>query len=222
MVFMGLFFRVNDSLKEKAQQSGAVWMEDSKAWYFDNPEDYFKHKELLLNGHEECIVAHDRFYIMVAKQQCFKCGKETSVIAFGLDDFYSLYDADAYGPEAQDEHSVGFVFRVSRLEPLPRDVAEFLKCEFKFHRGYSKFRGSNYIGNHCDHCGVLQGDFFLYDEVGSPFFFDSEEKVGKVSLIEVPLEHDVIVRFDSIDCTGLLLEYFGAVVPFVEYVKRLE
>jgi hypothetical protein len=35
---------------------------------------------------------------------------------------------------------------------------------------YSKTVNARYWANTCEHCGALQGDFFLYNEPDGPFF----------------------------------------------------
>lgn len=43
---------------------------------------------------------------------------------------------------------------------------------------------------------MIQGDFFLFGEVDSPFFVDSIEKAKQLKLYKVPLKNDLIVDLD--------------------------
>lgn len=43
---------------------------------------------------------------------------------------------------------------------------------------------------------MIQGDFYLFGEVDSPFFIDSEERAWKLKLYKVPLKNDIIVEAD--------------------------
>ena len=43
---------------------------------------------------------------------------------------------------------------------------------------------------------MIQGDFYLFGEVDSPFFIDSEERARKLKLYKVPLKNDIIVEAD--------------------------
>ena len=44
---------------------------------------------------------------------------------------------------------------------------------------------------------VLQGDFFLFSEVDSPFFIHSQEDVKKLKIYKIKLEQDLIVNADD-------------------------
>lgn len=55
---------------------------------------------------------------------------------------------------------------------------------------------SSYLANHCSNCKVIQGDFFLFSEVDSPFFIDSIEKAKRLNLYKIPLKNDIIAEID--------------------------
>jgi len=61
---------------------------------------------------------------------------------------------------------------------------------------YSKTENRSYIANNCINCGILQGDFFLYEEPDGPFF-DLYE-------YDLDIEDENIL----IDISGLRPKYF--------------
>lgn len=61
-----------------------------------------------------------------------------------------------------------------------------------------------YLANCCDNCDVLQGDFFLFDEVDSPFWIENSEVASKLNLFKISLEYDIVlddieISFSSTD-----------------------
>ena len=54
------------------------------------------------------------------------------------------------------------------------------------------------MANGCDHCDALQGDFFLFGEVGSPFWVDSKEVASQLKLYRIPLKYDLVLDFISV------------------------
>ena len=40
---------------------------------------------------------------------------------------------------------------------------------------------------------MLQGDFYLFSDVDSPFWIDSEEKVKALKIYKIPLKQDIII-----------------------------
>lgn len=43
----------------------------------------------------------------------------------------------------------------------------------------------------CDCCDVLQGDFFLFHEVDSPFWIEDKAAASKLKLYKIPLKYDI-------------------------------
>ena len=60
-----------------------------------------------------------------------------------------------------------------------------------------KNANSSNVCNCCEHCDVLQGDFYLFNEVDSPFFIYSPEDVKMLKIYKIPLEYDLIVNADD-------------------------
>jgi len=78
------------------------------------------------------------------------------------------------------------------IEPLSKDLLDKLKEKYNYYESYSKTVNDSYLANHCSNCKVIQGDFFLFEEVDTPFFVDSIEKAKRLKLYKEPLENDLI------------------------------
>ena len=62
--------------------------------------------------------------------------------------------------------------------------------------GYSKTINRSCFANHCDCCGALQGNYFIFDEVDSPLTLMVEgdelvEQAGKLNVLTIPIEDDL-------------------------------
>ena len=74
---------------------------------------------------------------------------------------------------------------------------EYIQNKYNYKLRYSKTTYISSICNCCDNCDVLQGDFFLFSEVDSPFFIHSQEDVKKLKIYKIKLEQDLIVNADD-------------------------
>lgn len=189
---MALYLEVPFPEKDEAKSLGAWWDAEKKKWFVKNKSDYPKFQKWILSHDEEqCIVLCDYFYIVEGVHTCFKCKKATRVIGFGIENFYTFYQKGVYEDDPKPEYANGTIFISSNIEPLPLKLLDYLKNIYNYYYGYSKFTNSNCYGNHCNHCGVLQGNFYLFEEVDSPFFIDSIEAASALKLYRIKLPFDI-------------------------------
>ena len=188
--------------KDEAKKLGAKWNPDIKKWYVQDRKEYFRfYKWITTQGR---IVACNNIYVLEGKQKCFKCGRETKVIGFGLEDYYdfSAYDIED-GLTKRVEYYNDVIRIVGPIEPIPETILKYLQKNYNYKMRYSKTTNESHINNCCDNCDVLQGDFFLFSEVDSPFWIDSVEKVKNLKIYRIPLKNDIIldasIRYSSTD-----------------------
>lgn len=185
---MSLLLNVPYAEKDEAKALGAKWNPELKKWYVENRKDYYKFKKWILGDGEEVYILCDYFYIVEGMHTCFKCGKKTKVIGFGIKSYFEVYDDESGFNYVNDEIHI-----VSYIEPLDKALLQDLKNQYGYYEDYSKMAGTSYLLNHCSNCKMKQGEFFLFSEVDSPFFVDSVEKAKQLMLRKIPLENDVIV-----------------------------
>ncbi len=185
-----LLLNVPYSEKDEAKALGARWDPERKRWYVKNKQDYPKFAKWI--NEQGSIVACDAIYILEGRQICFKCGKETRVIGFGLENFY-----DFEGSPYEDDISATYWSDVIRIAgpifPIPDPILKYLQEKYNYKERYSSTTGESHINNCCDNCDVLQGDFYLFNEVDSPFFIDSIEKVENLKIYKIPLSRDIVI-----------------------------
>ena len=96
------------------------------------------------------------------------------------------------------------------------------KEKYNYYESYSKTVNASYLANHCSNCKVIQGDFFLFEEVDTPFFVDSIEKAKKLKLYKIPLENDLIVDLDiGFGSEDYLIEKYAQKFDF-QYKGKIE
>ncbi len=182
---MALILNVPYSQKDEAKALGAKWNPDIKKWYIDNRKKYNQFTKWI-DGNE---IICDHIYIVEGIHTCFRCKSPTRVIGFGFESFYEKWDTQ-YEYEEDGNIHIGRI-----LSKLPERLESELRKRYNYFWGYSKTTKSNDYGNHCQNsgCGVLQGNFFLFDEVDSPFFVDGDDSASKLTLHRIELKNDIAV-----------------------------
>ena len=213
-----LFLNVPFAEKDAAKALGARWNPDKKKWHVQNKQDYPKFQKWILEKNEdECMILCDYYYIVTGVHTCFKCRKCTTVVGFGIENYYTFYQEGIFEGDPEPEYSFGEIHIASWIEPLSDKLLYYLKNKYNYYYGYSKFTNSSYYGNHCMSCGVLQGDFYIFSEVDSPFFIDSAESAKALRLFRVPLSADLKVICDvGYGSEDYLLKAHAQIIDFQE------
>lgn len=193
---MSLLLNVDYAEKDEARALGAKWNPELKRWYVDDKNNYPKFKKWILKEKDSAVVVFDYFYIIEGKHNCFKCGKETKVIGFGLENYIQIYNDEESISQSGFERFSGEINIASSIEPLSPELLAYLKEKYNYYLGYSKTTKSDYYANHCNYCNVLQGDFYLFNEIDSPFSVDSIERAKGLILHKIILKNDLILEAD--------------------------
>lgn len=190
---MSLIIDVPYAEKDEAKLLGAKWNPKLKKWYVEERKNYHKFEKWILGNKENVYILCDYFYIVEGTHICFKCNKPTKVIGFGVENFFEVFDSNEYDNEDNYCYNDGNIHIASRIEPLSKVLLDKLKEKYNYYESYSKAVNASYLANHCSNCKVIQGEFFLFEEVDSPFFVDSIERAKQLKLYKVPLKNDLIV-----------------------------
>jgi len=93
------------------------------------------------------------------KHECWSCHKETDMVSY---DVVFLFD-----------HSIG---DINKLDKILMEKYPFVK------ERYSKMQHRMVIANMCIHCGIMQGNFFVTDQL-----LEKYNKVGNETLIDMKI-----------------------------------
>ena len=203
-----LFLNVPYGDKDEAKRLGARWNPELKRWYVQKREDYPKFSKWILN--QGFIVVCDALYVLEGRQKCFRCGKDTRVIGFALENFFE-FEGDPYDEEPVECIYWDDVIRIAGpIDPIPGPILKYLQSKYNYKNRFSLTTGESHINNCCDNCDVLQGDFYLFHEVDSPFFIDSEEKVRDLKIYKINLKYDIVISANvSYSSTDEMIKQYG-------------
>lgn len=209
---MKVYLDVPYSEKDEAKALGAKWNAKIKKWYADTePENYVQFAKWILGNSDEAILATEYIFILENTQNCWKCGKPTKVIGLGLGEYTQIYND---GDGAQYEICEDYVDPgpeihlswVDREEDIPPRLLRYLQEHYSVKTGYSKTAGKCFA-NHCDHCGAIQGNWFLFHEPDSPLSTcveDEELKTRMRTLVVkgIPIEDDIKLNWNTSYCSN--------------------
>lgn len=182
---MPLYLNVPYSQKEEAKARGARWNPALKKWYVTERSAYRRVLEWIDGAQVVC----NQIYLVEGLHTCFRCKRQTPVIGFGFETYYEI-DGDTIEYWSEEIH-IG-----NLRSQLPEKLAGELKKRYGYYWGYSKTTQSYDYGNHCRHCDVLQGNFYVFDEVDSPFYIDGPDAAKKLVLHRIRLPQDIAVTAD--------------------------
>jgi len=174
------------SEKDRLEPLGAHWNLEKKQWQVENRSDYHK----FLPWISDYVVVCDYLYIVQATTQCWKCKKDIEVIGFGIENRFCAY-------EDRNDNNIRLVLEsgeiniASQIYNMPEKLQRYLDKQYNYKMRYSKTIGEFCLSNGCRHCDSLQGNFYLFHEVDSPFWVDDENEAKKLTLYRIKLPFDI-------------------------------
>ena len=168
---MVMFLNVPYAEKDEAKSLGAKWNANVKKWYIDvETEHYIKFAKWILKDTDEAIIAREYVYIIEGVQKCWKCHQNTQVIGLGISEYINIYgDPDHPQVEYYDDDELHLAW-VDDEADIPPKLLKYLKGKYSVKMGYSKTLEDMCFANHCDCCGALQGNYFLFYEFVFNFY----------------------------------------------------
>ena len=190
---MPLKINVPYSDKDIAKSKGAFWDVEQKTWFVPDHKDINDFQQWI-NKSKVSVIIKSPVSIALNSSDCYKCANKTAVISLASNNFYYL-NTD----ENEDEkwfRADGWSFFSMPVFIENELVGKINKLFPNYKIAYSKTAESSYWANHCEHCGALQGDFFLHSEPGGAFFPLEIEEYEQLTFITVPSKFDVEIDAD--------------------------
>lgn len=203
---MSIYLEVPYQEKDQAKAVGARWDAKVKKWYADTErKKYRTFAPWILTDSDEAYIATEYVYIIEGQRACWKCGKQTRVIGLGIGEHVYLYEdggrthcevVEDYADPGEEIHLAW----TSDEERIPPRLLRYLKETYSVKTGYSKAAGTSFA-NHCDCCGAIQGNWFVFGEPDSPLCPDAEgeelaKKMRKLKIKGIPIEDDLKLQWD--------------------------
>lgn len=183
--------------KDEAKSLGAKWNPELKKWFIQNTEDCIKFMKWIWSDYkdyEELYIIKDHLYLVEGIQSCHKCKNPTRVIGLGIDKYYQVYDENEDYNYTVDLNDIEDIEISPINEGLPKQILDYCMKNWNFKKTFSKTIKSSYLANCCDKCNSLQGNYFLFSEVDSPFGFFDVNKAKSLKIHEIKLKYDIPIR----------------------------
>lgn len=198
-----LYLDVPYSEKDEAKSLGARFNANIKKWYYHGSSQKlsFFSKWILRNRTETIIT--DNVYIISNKHTCWKCKRDTTVMAFGIGDYISLWrDGEIIDSETNvnKQHNSIHIAWTDKEQNIPPLLLKYIKRNYNVKTGYSRVVGKCFA-NHCEFCGTIQGNYHLFQENG-PFYLwaatdeEAEKKFTHIELHWVPCDCSLQLDWD--------------------------
>ena len=170
--------------KDEAKRLGARWDGERKLWYVPDGVDAGAFGRWL-PSEPDISVRSSSYFIAHTTKPCWKCSEHTSVFGFILPAGHETLEPD----EDDDERDAWYRYDEPTIVHYVTDLLPAVAARIKaFSRHYrvdfSKTTQSSYWMNHCEHCGMKQGDFEMYCEPQGAFFPMDERAASLIVLHE--------------------------------------
>lgn len=185
---MSILLNVPYAEKDEAKSLGAKWDPNLKKWYAVRDYPKFRKWISIKKDRNMFYVISDYIYVVEGMRKCHKCHNITPVICFGFEKFWTIYKDSELECEYYNEELILSI--TARFDPMPTDLLTLVQKTYNFKKAYSRMAGESYWGNCCEHCKSLQGDFYLFEEPGSPF---AQGKEKNLKLYTIRLKYDFVV-----------------------------
>jgi hypothetical protein len=168
--------------KEHAKRLGAKWDPTRKTWFVPDGTERALFTKWLPQQPQVNLRA-GCYYLAQSTRVCWHCERNTHVFSFLLPSgHYARVDGEKSDSwEPQD--SAVIVFYIRHITPSVQRRMKALSRHYR--QDFSKTTQSFYWMNHCEHCGMKQGDFELFEEFDTPFVPIEIEDASKIVLHQV-------------------------------------
>jgi len=169
------------SEKDEVKKLGARWDANSKLWYVPDGVDATNFTQWFPEKPSVGIYS-SCYFIAQTIRSCWKCGEHTRVYGFILPAGHkTLEHCDDNVADSWYYHDEPAV--ICYITDLIPTVMERIKTFSQYYRvDFSKTTQSSYWMNHCEQCGIKQGDFGMYCEPQGAFFPMDEQSASRLTL----------------------------------------
>ena len=169
--------------KDVAKRLGVRWNPEEKTWFVADGVDTDPFRQWLpqppkINVRSAC------YFVAQSRRCCWKCERETNVFGVVLPSGHAALTEMSEGTEiADDAEYEQWRSRPESVVWVPQDSASILhyityisetekvrieSLASRYRMDFSKTTGTSYWMNHCESCGMKQGDFEVVEEFDAP------------------------------------------------------
>lgn len=126
---------------------------------------------------EDATLVAPGFAVLLGEGKCWKCAQLTPMAAIWVPSYTEIDLEEGEHLVSKDAALLKYV------EGLTPAVGQQVQATAPWLR-YAHTEGADttYLANHCVHCEVVQGDWFVFG-VDGPFFPQTPEEVGRIPVV---------------------------------------
>lgn len=168
--YKGTLCLVPKGCEEKFLAEGGFFNKEQKVFVFPDTEDIETYDHWFpKNGNILCNYQH---YILESKVVCWKCRKPATVIALASQSFHYKIPPTRKGCRWAECDDGIHIF--SHIRFIPFHVLNQIQKRYShFKSVYSFTHKYAYFANTCEHCGIIQEDYYLHELPSGVFYADS-------------------------------------------------
>jgi hypothetical protein len=152
--------------KDEALRLGARWDAGRKTWFLPDGTGTAPFVKWL--PQQSCFnLRCTSYFIAQSTCSCWHCARHTRVFSFVLPRGHEARVADDESALWEVQESEAIVYYITWIPATVQAQVQSLTRHFR--NDFSKTTQSFYWMNHCEHCGMKQGDFDLFEEFDTPF-----------------------------------------------------
>lgn len=195
--------------KDEVKALGGRWDASEKKWYFNGDTKYlYKFKAWMSKAD---ILAYDEIYIIEGHRKCHHCHQTTTVVGIGISLHSNIYlEDEKYIVEHyldEDEKTFDDTIHLAwfdKEDDVPPYLLNILKSKYNVKSVFSKTQNEITFANCCEHCGALQGNYFLFSEC-SPLTTDAEgqeliNRMEQLTIYTINTDYALPLKIDLSYC----------------------
>lgn len=168
--------------KDDAKRLGARWDAARKTWFLPDYTDAAPF-EKWLPLQPGINIRCRSYFIAQSARACWHCERNSHVFSFLLPRGHQTWQDDDARAGWETQNNEAIIYYITWI---PEFVQVQMRCMTSHYRSdFSKTIQSFYWMNHCEHCGMKQGDFELFEEFDTPFCPIRTEDACRILLLPV-------------------------------------
>jgi hypothetical protein len=152
--------------KDDAKRRGARWDAGRKTWFLPDGADTAPF-ERWLPPRPDINLRCASYFIAQSVRACWHCERDSRVFSFLLPRGHQTWQESDDSASWEPQDSEAIVYYITRI-PATIQV-QMRSITSRYRSDFSKTIHLFYWMNHCEHCGMKQGDFELFEEFDTPF-----------------------------------------------------
>ena len=151
--------------KDDAKRLGARWDAVRKTWFLPDCTDPAPFAKWLPQ-HSDINLRCTSYFIAQSVRACWHCDRDSHVFSFLLPRGHQTWQDSDESAGWEPQESEAIIYYITQIPE--RVQVQMRSVTGHYRNNFSKTTQSFYWMNHCEHCGMKQGDFELFEEFDTP------------------------------------------------------